>query len=113
MNEYLWVISTLLAVAAGGYGIYAILKRGFKGAMFGHRITSTTGTTIEYRYQGAKHTIRIHRFDGNDLFGLEIGRWMGVLGETAPFVVPCEELLQLRDMISEFVEENSGTESKG
>ncbi len=108
MNDYLWVIPTLLAVTAAGYMIYAISTRGQRGAMFGHKIAATEERAVEYRHRGAKHTIRIHRFTDVDLFGLEIGRWIGIFGETSPIVVPREQLLHLRDLISEFIDD--GTE---
>lgn len=111
MNDYFWVIPTVLATAAAGYAVYAISTRGVKGAMFGHKIAATKERTIEYRHKGAKHTIRIHRFSDDDLFGLEIGRWTGILGETTPVVIPRTQLLQLRDLISDFVDDESGVES--
>lgn len=104
MNDFLWVVPVVLVVAACSYAIYAISTRGLKGAMFGHKIAASDENRIEYRHQGAKHTIRIHRFVGNELYGLEIGRWAGAFGETSPIVVPRKELLRLRDMITEFVE---------
>lgn len=100
----------MLAAAAAGYAVYAISTRGLKGAVFGHRIAATNERTVEYRHRGARHTIRIHRFSDDGLFGLEIGRWTGIPGETTPVVIPREQLLRFRDLISEFVDSESGVE---
>ena len=111
MTDYLWLIPTVLAIGAAVYAIYAVSTRGLKGAMFGHKIAATHERAVEYRHGGAKHTVRIHRFSDHDLFGLEIGQWTGMLGETTPVVVPRKQLLQLRDLISEFVDDESTVES--
>ena len=75
-------------------------------------MTDTSACRIEYRHGGAKHTIRLHSLAGDGIYGLEIGRWAGVFGEASPIVAPREQLLQLRDMITELVErETDSSES--
>jgi len=104
MNDFFWIVPTILVIAAVSYAVYAFSTRGFKGALFGHKIAASDENRVEYRHRGSKHTIRIHRLGDNDLYGLEIGIWAAVFGETSAIVIPREELLQLRDRITEFVE---------
>ena len=103
MNNPLLIVPLVLAVCAVGYMLFAICTRGFKGAMFGHAIDATHTEKVEYRVRGVKHTFRLHKLDRDDLYGLEIGRWTLIFGETSAIVISRDELLKLRDMISHFV----------
>lgn len=98
------IIAALIFTGIVGYMVFSIVKRGFKGALFGQKILSTCEEEVVFRRGGVKHTFRLHQLEQDGMYGLEIGRWSGPLGETAMIVVPGTELRKLEDMIAQFVE---------
>lgn len=104
MNDLWLILSIAIPVLAVVIAIYAISTRGFKGAMFGDRITSSDEQVIKYRLRATRHTIRLHKMGTDELYGLELGRWMTIFGETSAVLIPRENLLQLRDQITQFVD---------
>ena len=104
MNDLLLIASIAIPVLVVVVAIYAISTRGLKGAMFGDRITSSDELVIKYRLRATRHTMQLHKMGTDDLYALEVGRWMAISGETSAILIPLENLLQLRNQITEFVD---------
>lgn len=104
MNDLFWIAPVALAILGAVFAAYSVSTRGIKGAQFGDRIALSDTRVIEYRLRGARHSIRLHKMGTDELYGLEVGRWLAVFGETSPILIPRENLLQLRDQITQFVD---------
>lgn len=109
MQEYLWIGYVMFGAVVAAFIGYSIGTKGFKGSQFGYRIKATAPKVIEYHRGSAKHSLQIHDLDHPDYHGLEIGRWMGPLGETNFIVIPTDQLVELAHMIDQFVVRDSVT----
>ncbi|MFH1302110.1 MAG: hypothetical protein ABIK07_13700 [Planctomycetota bacterium] len=99
------IVPVLIVAGLAGYIVYAIARRGVKGALFGQKILSTCAEEVVFHRKGVKHTFRLHKLEQEKLYGLEIGRWTGPFGETTAIVVSGSELHQFDRMIEQFVEQ--------
>ncbi|WP_166831346.1 hypothetical protein [Thalassoroseus pseudoceratinae] len=84
--------------------VYRLGRYGWKGARFGYPIYTVDDKKITYRRRSTNCTFRLYKLDSGNLYGIEIGQWTGLAGETAMYAIPEHKLLELRDRITEFVE---------
>ena len=111
MADWIWmVIPIVFGMIVMSYFIYVISTRGLKGLLFVPAITETFDDGIEYRIRGQKHTIRIHKLTAANRFGIEIGRWTGIFGETTGVEIPREELVQLQQLVMLALSETQASE---
>lgn len=103
------IIPVLIVAGVAGYMVFAIARRGFKGAIFGQKILSTCEEDLVFHRGGVKHTVRLHQLEQDGVYGLEIGQWTGPFGETTAVVISGSELHKLENMIAQFVDQSVST----